>query len=177
MHPRVFIAFRLQPRSALCKGRAAIFADCGLHCLSASTTFRTLTQYDVSQTTGLSLHCLSASTTFRTSENEEIGLIVTTRLHCLSASTTFRTNFWPRRFRQSAVRSSLPFGFNHVPHLPGGPWRFRPVRRLHCLSASTTFRTSTVFNGSYWMRGVFIAFRLQPRSARKARAPVALAGR
>ncbi len=36
-------------------------------------------------------------------------------LHCLSASTTFRTQSQKQQIK-SYPKSSLPFGFNHVPH-------------------------------------------------------------
>ncbi len=137
------------------------------------------------------LHCLSASTTFRTTCSVMGVTYWKYCLHCLSASTTFRTPRKADEGKPGRYVSSLPFGFNHVPHNQSASWDFSTEPfRLHCLSASTTFRTtmflhchlqrrpclhclsaSTTFRTIlqkipllYRLR-VFIAFRLQPRSA------------
>ncbi len=137
------------------------------------------------------LHCLSASTTFRTRPRLSLPILLSTW-----SSLPFGFNHVPHINRpmisiRTMSGSSLPFGFNHVPHKV---WPFQPefshevfiafrlqprsaqdvlgpdlnhlFGRLHCLSASTTFRTSLAAFPRQIARRVFIAFRLQPRSAR-----------
>ncbi len=143
----VFIAFRLQPRSAL--------HHCGQ---SNDATFTSSLPF------GFNHVPHTWCRWFRSGWKS-------CSLHCLSASTTFRTGIFAPILAMVAA-SSLPFGFNHVPHLKKSVNCLQVIVavfiafRLQPRSAPL----SQVLPPHSFQR-VFIAFRLQPRSAQSRPIP------
>ena len=135
------------------------------------------------------LHCLSAFTTFPTCR----GKLKPASWPCVSIAFRHSPRSRPEAALEPEardVRSPLPFGIHHVPDLSisGMPWaraRLSPLPfgihhvpdasricrhfnrgsgRLHCLSAFTTFPTFPAVSIKGTGKSVSIAFRHSPRS-------------